>query len=157
MSILIPVACSLRPAVPGAIVRPHKYGNCCEKEGQLLSVGVVYYLRVISDFPWQLFTPRVLCFSLPPFLPAPEKLLLFVMMFCLPAASAHSSHSQALSPQSLVFRSQSRKESVPCLYFITCDTPGHKRKPLSLLLFYSTLSPLHSRQTEPGHALHVAS
>ena len=48
------------------------------------------YLRVISDFPWQLFTPRVLCFSLPPFLPAPEKLLLFVMMFCLPAASAHS-------------------------------------------------------------------
>ena len=29
-------------------------------------------------------------FSLPPFLPAPEKLLLFVMMFCLPAASAHS-------------------------------------------------------------------
>ena len=30
----------------------YKYGNCCEKEGQLLSVGVVYYLRVISDFPW---------------------------------------------------------------------------------------------------------
>ena len=90
VSNLIPVACSLRTAVPGAIVRPHKYGNCCEKEGQLLSVGVVYYLRVISDFPWQLFTPRVLCFSLPPFLPAPEKLLLFVMMFCLPAASAHS-------------------------------------------------------------------
>ena len=29
-------------------------------------------------------------FSLPPFLPAPEKLLLFVMMFCPPAASAHS-------------------------------------------------------------------
>ena len=29
-------------------------------------------------------------FSLPPFLPAPEKLLLFVMMFRLPAASAHS-------------------------------------------------------------------
>ena len=29
-------------------------------------------------------------FSLPPLLPAPEKLLLFVMMFCLPAASAHS-------------------------------------------------------------------
>ena len=100
-------------------------------------------------------------FSLPPFLPAPEKLLLFVMMFCPPAASAHSffassSHPQALSPQSLVFRSQSRKESGPCFYFITCDTPGHKRKPLSLLLFYSTLSPLHSRQTEPGHALHVA-
>ena len=69
---------------------------------------------------------------------------------------ASSSHSQALSPQSLVFRSQSRKESGPCFYFITCDTPGHKRKPLSLLLFYSTLSPLHSRQTEPGHALRVA-
>ena len=69
---------------------------------------------------------------------------------------ASSSHSQALSPQSLVFRSQSRKESGPCFYFITCDTPGHKRKPLSLLLFYSTLSPLNSRQTEPGHALHVA-
>ena len=61
VSILIPVAWSLRTAVPGAIVRPHKYGNCCEKEGQLLSVGVVYYLRVISDFPCQLFTPRVLC------------------------------------------------------------------------------------------------
>ena len=44
MSNLIPVACSLRTAVPGAIVRPHKYGNCCEKEGQLLSVGVVYLL-----------------------------------------------------------------------------------------------------------------
>ena len=29
-------------------------------------------------------------FSLPPFLPAPEKLLLFVIMFCPPAASAHS-------------------------------------------------------------------
>ena len=69
---------------------------------------------------------------------------------------ASSSHSQALSPQSLVFRSQSRKESGPCFYFITCDTPGHKRKPLSFLLFYPTLSPLHSRQTEPGHALHVA-
>ena len=51
VSNLIPVACSLRTAVPGAIVRPHKYGNCCEKEGQLLSVGVVYYLRVISGFP----------------------------------------------------------------------------------------------------------
>ena len=75
MSNLIPVACSLRTAVPGAIVRPHRYGNCCEKEVQLL---------------WQLFTPRVLCFSLPPFLPAPEKLLLFVIMFCPPAASAHS-------------------------------------------------------------------
>ena len=61
VSNLIPVACSLRTAVPGAIVRPHKYGNCCEKEGQLLSVGVVYYLRVISGFPCQLFTPRVLC------------------------------------------------------------------------------------------------
>ena len=70
-------------------------------------------------------------FSLPPFLPAPEKLLWLVMQQC-------------------------RKESGPCFYFITCDTPGHKRKPLSLLLFYSTLSPLHSRQTEPGHALHVA-
>ena len=82
-------------------------------------------------------------------------------MFCPPAASAHSffassSHPQALSPQSLVFRSQCRKESGPCFYFITCDTPGHKRKPLSLLLFYSTLSPLHSRQTEPGPALHMA-
>ena len=61
VSNLIPVACSLRTAVPGAIVRPHKYGNCCEKEGQLLSVGVVYYLRVISGFPCQLFTPRVQC------------------------------------------------------------------------------------------------
>ena len=90
MSNLIPVACSLRTAVPGATVRPHKYGNCCEKEGQLLSVGVVYYLRVISDFPWQLFTPRVLCFSLPPFLPAPEKTMLIVMMFCPPPGSVHS-------------------------------------------------------------------
>ena len=32
-------------------------------------------------------------FSLPPFLPAPEKLLLFVMMFCSPVASANSFHS----------------------------------------------------------------
>ena len=159
MSNLIPVACSLRTAVPGAIVRPHKYGNCCEKEGQLLSVGVVYYLRVISDFPWQLFTPRVLCFSLPPFLPAPEKLLLFVMIFCPPASSAHSlppPPTHKPRPLNLLFFDQSRKESGACFYFITSDTPGHKRKPLSLLLFYSTLSPLHSRQTEPGHALHVA-
>ena len=29
-------------------------------------------------------------FSLPPFLPAPEKLLLFIIKFCPPAASAHS-------------------------------------------------------------------
>ena len=64
VSNLIPVACSLRTAVPGAIVRPHKYGNCCEKEGQFLSVGVVHYLRVISGFPCQLFTPRVVsCLS----------------------------------------------------------------------------------------------
>ena len=75
---------------------------------------------------------------------------------CFSSFLASSSHSQALSPQSLVFRSQSRKESGPCFYFITCDTPGHKRKPLSLLLFYSTLSPLHLRQTEPGPALHLA-
>ena len=75
---------------------------------------------------------------------------------CFSSFLASSSHSQALSPQSLVFRSQCRKESGPCFYFITCDTPGHKRKPLSLLLFYSTLSPLHFRQTEPGPALHVA-
>ena len=61
-----------------------------------------------------------------------------------------------MSPQSLAFRSQCGKESGPCFYFITCDTPRHKRNPLSLLLFYFTLSPLHSRQSEPGPALHVA-
>ena len=47
---------------------------------------------------------------------------------------ASSSPSQALSPQSLVFRSKCRKESGPCFYFITCDTPGHKRKPLHVAL-----------------------
>ena len=99
-------------------------------------------------------------FSLPPFLPAPEKLLLFVNdvlpTCCFSSFLASPSHSQASSPQSLVFRSQSRNESGPCFYFITCVTQGHKRKPLSLLLFYSTLSSLHSRQTEPGPALHLA-
>ena len=80
-------------------------------------------------------------FSLPPFLPAPEKWLLFVMMFCLPAASAHSLPPPTHKPCPLNLLFFDHKG--PCLYFITCDTPGHKRKPLSLLLFYSTLSPLN--------------
>ena len=106
------------------------------------------------------FNPISLSLLLAPFSASAWKIAVVcndVLPTCCFSSFLASSHSQALSPQSLVFRSQSRKESGHCLYFITCDTPGHKRKPLSLLLFYSTLSPLHSRQTEPGHALHVAS
>ena len=119
----------------------------------------LYSLVLFFHRPLHHSIPSHSPFSLPPFLPAPEKLLLFVMMFCPPAASAHSlppppTHKPC--PLNLLFFDHKAEESGPCFYFITCDTPGHKRKPLSLLLFYSTLSPLHSRQTEPGHALHVA-
>ena len=105
------------------------------------------------------FNPISLSLLLAPFSASAWKIAVVcndVLPTCCFSSFLASSHSQALSPQSLVFRSQSRKESGHCLYFITCDTPGHKRKPLSLLLFYSTLSPLHSRQTEPGPALHLA-
>ena len=75
-------------------------------------------------------------FSLPPFLPAPEKLLWFVMMFCPPVASAHSFHS--LPPP-----------------------PPHKPCPLNLLFFdhnaeknlvpVSISSPVTPQATKENH------
>ena len=58
----------------------------------LPSPGRTITLFNAFSFHWPLHhsIPSHSPFSLPPFLPAPEKLLLFVMMFCLPAASAHS-------------------------------------------------------------------
>ena len=75
-------------------------------------------------------------FSLPPFLPAPEKLLLFVMMFCLPLASVHSlpppTHQPltSISCYSLDHKGKNNMAPIPL-------AAGHKRKSFSQYFFYT--------------------
>ena len=61
-----------------------------------------------------------------PFLPAPEKLMLFVMMFCPPPASVYS-----LTPPP----THQPLTSISCL---SVDHPSHKRRSFSQSLFYTS-------------------
>ena len=79
-------------------------------------------------------------FSLPPFLPAPEKLLLFVMMFCLPASSAHSlplppTHKPC--PLNLLFSITKQKNLVPVS--ISSPVTPHATKEIHFHFSYSIL------------------
>ena len=88
-------------------------------------------------------------FSLPPFLPAPEKLLWFVMMFCPPAASLIPFIPCLLLPlTSLVpsiscFSITMRKRiwSVFLFHHLWHPTPQKKSTFTSLILFYTFTSP----------------
>ena len=86
-------------------------------------------------------------FSLPPFLPAPEKLLLFVIMFCSPAASAHSLPPlTSLVPLISCFSNTKQKRiwSLFLSHHLWRPRPHKKTTFTSLILFYTFTSPFAS-------------
>ena len=85
-------------------------------------------------------------FFLPPFLPAPEKLLLFIIKFCPPAASAHSlppPPTHKPRPHNLLF-SITKQKIIWCLFLfhhLYHPRPQKKTTFTSFILFYTFTSP----------------
>ena len=84
--------------------------------------------------------------------------LTFVMMFCPPAASAHSlppppTHKPC--PLNLLFFDHKAEKNLVPVSISSPVTP-QATKENHFHFFYSILHFHHWRQTEPGHALHVA-